>query len=57
VARQLTKLTASADMAVRVLPAGASGRDSGLMPRMVGTAISVVSAYKIFKSIFLRRKS
>ena len=56
-ARQLTKLTASADMAVRVLPAGASGRDSGLMPRMVGTAISVVSAYKIFKSIFLRRKS
>jgi len=24
---------------------------------MVGTAISVVSAYKIFKSIFLRRKS
>jgi Sec-independent protein translocase protein TatA len=54
--RQLTKLTASADMAVRVLPAGASGRD-GLLPRMLGTAISVVSAYRIFKSIFLRRKS
>ena len=56
-ARQLTKLTASADMAVRALPAAASHRDSGLLPRMMGTAISVVSAYKIFKSIFLRRKS
>lgn len=56
-ARQLTKLTASADMAVRALPAAASGRDSGLLPRMMGTAISAVSAYKIFKSIFLRRKS
>jgi len=55
--RQLTKLTASADMAVRVLPTGASGRDGGLLPRMLGTAISVVSAYRIFKSIFLRRKS
>jgi Sec-independent protein translocase protein TatA len=43
--RQLTKLTASA------------GRDGGLLPRMLGTAISVVSAYRIFKSIFLRRKS
>jgi uncharacterized protein YoxC len=56
-ARQLTKLTASADMAVRALPAAASHRDSGLLPRMMGTAISAVSAYKIFKSIFLRRKS
>ncbi len=56
-ARQLTKLTASADMAVRALPAAASGRDSSLVPRMMGTAISAVSAYKIFKSIFLRRKS
>jgi Sec-independent protein translocase protein TatA len=55
--KQLTKLTASADMVVRALPATASGRDSGLLPRMMGTAISVVSAYKIFKSIFLRRKS
>jgi len=56
-ARQLTKLTASTDMAVRALPAAASRRDSGLLPRMMGTAISAVSAYKIFKSIFLRRKS
>jgi len=56
-ARQLTKLTASADMAVRALPAAASHRDSGLLPRIMGTAISAVSAYKIFKSIFLRRKS
>jgi Sec-independent protein translocase protein TatA len=56
-ARQLTKLTASADIAVRALPAAASGRDSSRLPRMMGTAISAVSAYKIFKSIFLRRKS
>jgi len=55
--RQLTKLTASADMAVRALPAAASGRDSGLLPRMISTAVRVVSAYKIFKSIFLRRRS
>ena len=56
-ARQLAKLTASADIAVRALPAAASGRDSSRLPRMMGTAISAVSAYKIFKSIFLRRKS
>jgi Sec-independent protein translocase protein TatA len=56
-ARQLTKLTASADTAVRALPAAASGRDSGLLPRMMSTVVRVVSAYKFFKFIFLRRKS
>jgi hypothetical protein len=56
-ARQLTKLTTSADIAVRALPAAASGRDSGLLPRMMSTVIRAVSAYKFFKSILLRRKS
>ncbi|MFA4931654.1 MAG: hypothetical protein WC625_01880 [Caldisericia bacterium] len=56
-ARQLTKLTTSADTAVRALPAAASGRDSGLLPRMMSTVVRVVSAYKFFKFIFLRRKS
>ncbi|MBA4365231.1 MAG: hypothetical protein C0398_04395 [Coprothermobacter sp.] len=56
-ARQLTKLTASADTAVRALPAAASGRDGGLLPRMMSTVVRVVSAYKFFKFIFLRRKS
>jgi N-acetylmuramic acid 6-phosphate (MurNAc-6-P) etherase len=56
-ARQLMKLTASADTAVRALPVAASGRDSGLLPRMMSTVVRAVSAYKIFKSIFLRRKS
>jgi N-acetylmuramic acid 6-phosphate (MurNAc-6-P) etherase len=56
-ARQLMKLTASADTTVRALPVAASGRDSGLLPRMMSTVVRAVSAYKIFKSIFLRRKS
>jgi Sec-independent protein translocase protein TatA len=56
-ARQLTKLTASADTAVRALPAAASGRDSRLLPRMMSTVVGVVSAYKFLKSIFPRRKS
>jgi len=56
-ARQLTKLTTSADMAVRALPAAASGRDSGLLPRTITAVVRVVSAYKFFKFIFLRRKS
>jgi hypothetical protein len=56
-ARQLMKLTASADTTVRALPVAAPGRDSGLLPRMMSTVVRAVSAYKIFKSIFLRRKS
>jgi Sec-independent protein translocase protein TatA len=56
-ASQLTKLTASADTAVRALPAAASGRDSRLLPRVMSTAVGVVSAYKFLKSIFPRRKS
>jgi uncharacterized protein YoxC len=55
-ARQLMKLTASADMTVRALPAAASGRNSGLLPRMMSTVVRAVSAYEVFKSIFLRRK-
>jgi Sec-independent protein translocase protein TatA len=56
-ASQLTKLTASADTAVRALPAAASGRDSRLLPRVMSTVVGVVSAYKFLKSIFPRRKS
>ena len=56
-ARQLTKLTASADMVVKALPAAASSRNSGLLPRIMSTLVGTVSAYKFFKTIFLRRKS
>jgi uncharacterized protein YoxC len=56
-ASQLTKLTASADTAVRALPVAASRRDSRLLPRVTSTVVGVVSAYKFFKSIFPRRKS
>ncbi|MCX6097910.1 MAG: hypothetical protein NTZ77_05470 [Caldiserica bacterium] len=56
-ARQLTKLTASADTVVKALPAAASSKNSSLLPRIMSTLVGTVSAYKIFKSIFLRRKS
>ena len=55
--RQLMKLTASADTVVRALPAVASGRDSGVLPRIMSTAVGAISAYRFFKTIFLRRKS
>jgi uncharacterized protein YoxC len=55
--RQLVKLTASADRVVKALPAVASGRDNGLLPRFMSTAVGVISAYRFFKTIFLRRKS
>lgn len=55
--RQLTKLTTSADMAVRAVPSASSGRDSGLLPRMMSMVLRAVSGYEFFKSIFLRRKS
>ncbi|HWQ21761.1 MAG TPA: hypothetical protein VN478_03440 [Clostridia bacterium] len=55
--RQLVKLTASADTVVKALPAVASGRDSGLLPRVMSTVVGVVSAYRFFRNIFPRRKS
>jgi type II secretory pathway component PulF len=55
--RQLVKLTASADTVVKALPAVASGRDNGLLPRLMSTAVGVISAYRFFKTIFLRRKT
>lgn len=55
--RQLMKLTASADTVVKALPAVASGRGNGLVPRLMSTAVGIMSAYRFFKTIFLRRKS
>ncbi|MCX6085382.1 MAG: hypothetical protein NTX94_02945 [Caldiserica bacterium] len=56
-ARQLTKLTASADTVVKALPAAASSRNGGLLPRVMSTFVGTLSAYRFFKTIFLRRKS
>jgi len=56
-ARQLTKLTASADTVVKALPAAASGRNSGLLPRVMSAFVGTVSAYRFVKTIFPRRKS
>lgn len=54
---QLTRLTTSADMAVRALPATTSGREGNVLPRVMSTVVYIVSAYKFFRSIFKRRKS
>ncbi len=56
-AKQLTKLAASADTVVKVLPSTVSNRNDNILSRMFGTAMSAVTAYKVFRSIFSRRRS
>lgn len=55
--KQLTKLVVSADTVVKVLPSTLSNRNVSALPRMFGVAMSAVSAYKLFRSIFSRRRS
>lgn len=53
---QLAQLSSSADTAVRSLPP--RGPQTGLrLPAVLSTAVSIASAYRFFKSVFLRRKS
>ncbi len=47
--RQLTKLTASADTVVKALPAVASGRDNGLLPRLMSTVVGVDVGVQVFQ--------
>ncbi len=55
-ANQLTKLTASADTAVRTLPATTSGNTEGLV-HIVNTAMNIMVGYRFFRTFILRRKS
>jgi hypothetical protein len=55
--KQLTKLAASADTVVKVLPSTVSNRYGGVLPGMFSAAVSAVSAYKVFRSILSRRRS
>jgi predicted PurR-regulated permease PerM len=54
---QLTKLAASADTVAKSLPSAASNQHGNILPRVFSMVMSVVSAYKFFRSIFSRRKS
>ena len=53
---QLAQLASSAGTAVRSVPP--RGSQTGLRPSAVlSTAASIVSAYRFFKSVFIRRRS
>jgi uncharacterized protein YoxC len=55
--KRLTKLAASADTVVKVLPSAVLNRNGSVLPRVFGVATSAVTAYKLFRPIFSRRRS
>ncbi|MHB8071452.1 MAG: hypothetical protein ACYDHF_05825 [Candidatus Cryosericum sp.] len=55
--KQLTKLAASTDTVVKVLPSTVWNRHGSALPGMLSTATRAVSAYKLVRSILSRRRS
>lgn len=54
---QLTKLAASTDTVVKVLPSAVSNRYGNAIPGMLSTVVRAMSAYKVVRSIISRRRS
>jgi hypothetical protein len=55
--KQLTKLAASTDTVVKVLPSTVWNRHGSTLPEMLSTATRAISAYKLVRSILSRRRS
>lgn len=54
---QLTRLAASTDTVVKALPSTVSNRYGSTLPRVLSTAVRVISAYKVVRSVISRRRS
>ncbi len=56
--QRLTRLTASTDLAMQALPSAlSSSASTGLLTKIAGTAMSIMTGYRFFRTFVLRRKS